>query len=111
MLLALFAGLPITALPAGRASNLQYGAFLYAANCRACHGDAGSGGLAPALAGPGKAAGWDFQRFRAVVLGDYLRHVSGVMPHFGMSYIAPTGKPPTNAELRTIQRYLASVKS
>lgn len=92
------------------ADQIRSGSLLYGANCRACHGDAGAGGIGPRLSGPGNAATWDYQRFRAAILGDFTRPVSSVMPHFGLDRIAPTGKAPTNEELQAIQRYLASMK-
>lgn len=104
----------LLALPAGRADGVtvaQYGEMLYGANCRDCHGENGSGGFAPRLTGRGNAATWDFQRFREAVIGDLVRHVDPTMPHFGLAHIAPTGKAPTNEQLRAIQTYLASVKS
>lgn len=97
----------LCAAPAG-ADQRSYGAMLYGVNCRACHGEAGVGDVGPRLTGPGKAATWDFQRFRAAVWGDLLRPVNPAMPHFGLTHMVPSGKPPTNDELRAIQRYLAS---
>lgn len=104
----------LLALPAARAdgvTTVRYGEMLYGANCRACHGENGSGGFAPRLTGRGNAATWDFQRFREAVIGDLVRRVDPTMPHFGLAHIAPTGKAPTNEQLRAIQAYLASVKS
>lgn len=107
--LVLFLGVPPSHGDA--VTVVQYGEMLYGANCRACHGETGQGRYGPRLTGPGNAASWDFQRFREAVIGDLVRPVNPAMPHFGLAHIAPTGKAPTNEQLRAIQAYLASVKS
>lgn len=95
-------------------SDVRHGSLLYGVNCFQCHGTDGSGGIAPKLTGPGNAASWDFERFRAAVLagyGEQNRPLNEIMPHFGYVKIAPSGRLPTDDEMRAIQNYLKSVNS
>ena len=91
------------------------GSLLFGANCFQCHGMDAQGGIAPRLAGaPKTAATWPFERFRAAVLSGYgenQRRLNEIMPHFGYVKIAPSGREPTDDELRAIQAYLKSIKS
>ena len=96
----------------GQPSDAQRGAKLFGVNCFQCHGRDGSGGIAPKLTGPGNAASWPFERFRGAVLAGYgerNRPLNEIMPHFGYVKIAPSGRIPTDDELRAIQAYLKSV--
>jgi mono/diheme cytochrome c family protein len=93
--------------------DTRLGARLFGANCFQCHGSEGGGGIAPRLSGPGNAASWPFERFRAAVMAGYgegNRSLNEIMPHFGYVKIAPSGRAPTDAELHAIQSYLQSVK-
>jgi len=113
-ILAAFAALTIAPIGIANAqqSDVRHGAMLFGANCFQCHGRDGSGGIAPKLTGQGNAASWPFERFRNAVLAGYgerNRPLNEIMPHFGYVKIAPSGRIPTDDELRAIQAYLKSV--
>lgn len=73
---------PATAAPdtgaKGVSGDVQAGANLYAANCAACHGQAGEGGIAPPLAGLQASA-----EEAAAVVRDGKTGETGAMPPFG----------------------------
>lgn len=112
--LILFAALALSLVPHAVAADEQAdvvrrGSLLFGVNCFQCHGSDGSGGIAPKLTGPGNAASWYFERFRAAVLAGYgagNRPLNEIMPHFAYVKIAPSGRAPTDEELTAIQAYL-----
>ncbi|CAE6807788.1 Cytochrome c6 [Paraburkholderia aspalathi] len=78
------------------ANPAAHGASVYAANCAACHGQAGEGGAGPALIGISS-------RYRTADIEARIREPSGIMPRLYPG--------PLNAQdLQDVVRYVASLK-
>jgi ubiquinol-cytochrome c reductase cytochrome c subunit len=78
------------------ASTGAHGASIYTANCAACHGQAGEGGVGPALIG---IAG----RYQTADIEARIREPSGIMPR-----LYP--KPLNAQDVQDVARYVASLK-
>lgn len=84
------------------------GRSLYASNCAGCHGSQGEGGMGPALAA---SVAWKNEEFANAVLEGKTsqKELSPVMPRFAS--IGLDGEAATAEQMKSIQEYLASLKS
>ncbi|QGZ63191.1 c-type cytochrome [Paraburkholderia acidisoli] len=77
-------------------ATLEHGASIYTANCAACHGQGGQGGVGPALAGIAAKLSLDGVEAR-------IREPSGIMPK-----LYPN--PLDAADVQDVARYVMSLK-
>jgi ubiquinol-cytochrome c reductase cytochrome c subunit len=63
----------LNAVTVGTATNTPAGAVVYSANCAACHGSAGQGGIGPALRG-------ESSRKDASAVDAFIKNPAGAMP-------------------------------
>lgn len=89
-------GAPATLADSAPAAMLAHGHAVYAANCAACHGASGAGGVGPALRGIS-------QRLAAPAIEAQVRTPAGAMPALFPSVI-------NENDVRDVVRYVATLK-
>lgn len=104
------------ALAAGQGPN---GKLIYVASCAGCHGlsgQGGTGGLTPNLKTTQKESYALFKRAMLQGINSKGKKFQPVMPTFGRTGFAPaygqppSGKPPTDAEMKAVLAHIKSLK-
>lgn len=98
------------AKPEDSTSAVTEGKNIYLKNCAACHGREVEGALAPNIRFAGKSSQTEFKNALFKGQGKDGRMLRPTMPRFNGGFKPTPGKPPTAAQLKNLQLYLASVK-
>lgn len=94
------------------------GKLIYTASCAGCHGlkgEGGTGGLSPNMKSTQKASYTLFRRSMLQGIGFKGKKFQPVMPTFGKTGLVlaygqrPTGKAPTEAELKALYQYIKTL--
>lgn len=101
------------------AASAPSGKLIYTASCAGCHGlggQGGTGGLSPNLKATQKVSYALFKRSMLQGIGFKGKKFQPVMPTFGKTGFAPaygkppSGKAPTDAELKAVLAHIKSLK-